>query len=77
MANSTTCHIYVMWAELGQSHKFYMCQPFQTYIVTTGNCMGTNNVFKWNGALGFVFSTQSPVYGAITVAYSLPGHSLL
>ena len=29
---------------------------------------GTKNIFKWNRALGFEFSIQSSVYGAITVA---------
>ena len=30
--------------------------------------MGTNNVLKWNRALGFEFSIQSSVYDATTVA---------
>ena len=34
---------------------------------TTGIGTGTNNVFKWNRALGFEFSIQSSVYGATTV----------
>ena len=63
--NSTTCHLYIMWAELGQSNYV----PTISNIVTTGNGMGTKNVL-WNGALGYVFSTQSSVYGAITIAYS-------
>ena len=37
-------------------------------IVTTGNGTGTKNVLKWNRALGFEFSIQSSVDGAITVA---------
>ena len=36
--------------------------------ITTGNGTGTKNVLKWNRALGFEFSIQSSVYGAITVA---------
>ena len=30
--------------------------------------MGTNNVLKWNCALGFEFGIQCSVYGATTVA---------
>ena len=37
-------------------------------VVTTGNGTGTKNVLKWNHALGFVFSIQSSVYSATTVA---------
>ena len=37
-------------------------------LVTTGNGTGTKNVLKWNRALGFEFSIQSSIYGAITVA---------
>ena len=37
-------------------------------VVTTGNGMGTKNVFKWNRALGFEFSIQSSVYGATALA---------
>ena len=37
------------------------------YLVS-GNSTGTNNVLKWNRALGFEFSIQSSVYGATTVA---------
>ena len=37
-------------------------------IVTTGNGTGTKNVLKWKCVLGFVFSIQSSVYGATTVA---------
>ena len=59
--NSSACHAYVMWAELGHCH-------FYTRLVTTGNGTGTNNVLKWNRALGFEFSIQSSVYGATTVA---------
>ena len=32
------------------------------------NHWGTKNVLKWNRALGFEFSIQSSVHGAITVA---------
>ena len=61
--NSSACHAYVMWAELGHSHFLYVLN-----VVTTGNGTGTKNVLKWNRALGFVFNVQSSVYGAITIA---------
>ena len=61
--NSSACHSYIMWAELGHIHfYFYMCQLFQMQYT------GTKNVLKWNRALRFVFSIQSCVYGATTVA---------
>ena len=64
--NSSTCHAYVMWAELGHCHFLYVPAVFN--IVTTGNGTGTKNVLKWNHALGFEFSIQSSVYSATTVA---------
>ena len=64
--NSSSCHAYVMWAELGHCHFLYM--PAVLNVVTTGNGTGTKNVLKWNRALGFEFSIQSSVYGATTVA---------
>ena len=76
--NSSACHAYVMWAELGHCHFLYV--PAVLNVVTNGNGMGTKNVLKWNRALGFEFSIQSSVYGATTVAkvsHSLPGHSVL
>ena len=76
--NSSTCHAYIMWAELGHCHFVYV--PAVSTVVTTGNGMGTKNVLKWIRALRFVFSIQSSVYGTTTVAkvaYSLPGHGLL
>ena len=67
-----------MWMELGHSHFLYV--PAVSNVVTNGNGMGTKIVLR-NRALGFVFSIQSSVYGAITVAkittYSLPGYGLL
>ena len=56
---SSTCHAYVMWAELGHSHFLYV--PAVLYVVTTGNGTGTKNVLKWNRVLGFEFSIQSSV----------------
>ena len=63
--NSSACHAYVKWAELGHSHFLYV--PAVSNVVTTGNGTGTKNVLKLNRALGFVFSIQSSVYGATTV----------
>ena len=64
--NSSTCHAYVMWAELIHCHFLYV--PAVLSAVTTGNGTGTKNVLKWNCALGIEFSIQSSVYGATTVA---------
>ena len=63
--NSSTCHVYVMWAELDHSHFLYV--PAVSNIVTNGNGTGTKNVLMepW---LRFVFSIQSSVHGATTVA---------
>ena len=57
--NSTTCHAYIMWAELGHCHFLYM--PAVLNVVTTGNGMSTKNVLKWNRALGFEFSIH-PIF---------------
>ena len=64
--NSSACHTYVMWVELGHCHFLYMIALLN--VVTTGNGTGTKNVLKWNRALGFEFSIQSSVYGATTEA---------
>ena len=64
--NSSACHAYVMWAELGHCHFLYV--PAVLNVVTTGNGTGTKNVLKWNRALGFEFSILTSVYGATTVA---------
>ena len=37
--NSSTCHVYVMWAELGHCHFLYV--PVVSNVVTTGNSTGT------------------------------------
>ena len=52
--NSSACHAYVMWAELGHCH--FLNVPAVLNEVTTGNGTGTKNVLKWNRALGFEFS---------------------
>ena len=64
--NSSTCHAYVMWADLVHCH--FVNVPAILNVVTTRNGTGTKNVLKWNSALGFEFSFQSSVYGATTVA---------
>ena len=64
--NSSACHVYVMWAELGHCHLLYI--QAVSNVVTTGNGTGTKNILKWNRELGFEFSIQSSVYGATTVA---------
>ena len=51
--NSSACHAYVMWAELGHCHFLYV--PAVLNVVTTGNGTGTKNVLKWNRAHGFEF----------------------
>ena len=63
--NSSACHAYVMWVELGYCHFLYV--PAVLNVVTNGNGTGTKNVLKWNSALGLEFSIQSSVYGATTV----------
>ena len=55
-------------AELGHCHFLYVPAVSNINIVTTGNGTGTKNVLKWNCVLGFVFSIQSSVYGATTIA---------
>ena len=42
-ANGSTCHAYVMWAELGHYHFLY--GPAVLNVVTNGNGMGTKNVY--------------------------------
>ena len=64
--NSSACHVYVMWAELG--HSYFLCVPAVSNVVTNGNGTGTKNVLKWNRTLGLEFSIQSSVYGATSVA---------
>ena len=44
--NSSACHAYVMWGELGHCHFLYV--PAVLNVVTTGNGTGTKNVLKWN-----------------------------
>ena len=63
--NSSACHVYVMWAELGHLHFLYV--PAVSNVIT-GNGTGTNIIFKWKCALGFEFSIQSSVYDSTTVA---------
>ena len=53
--NSSACHVYVMWAELGHSHFSYV--PAVSNIVTNENSMGTKNVLK--GTMRFCLSLVS------------------
>ena len=65
--NSSTCHAYVIWAEL--YHCYFLYVPDVSNIVTNGNGSGTKNVFKRNFAHWFEFSIQSSVFSrATTVA---------
>ena len=48
--NSSACHVYVMWAELGHSHFLYV--PAVSNVVTNGNGTGTKNVLKGTVRLG-------------------------
>ena len=65
--NSSACHAYIMWVELGHCHFLYV--PPVLNVVTNRNGTGTKNFLKWNRALGFEFSIQSSVYGATTIVY--------
>ena len=56
--NSSACHVYVMWAELGHSHFLYVLYvPAVSNVVTNGNGMGTKNVLK--GTVRFSLSLVS------------------
>ena len=66
MPNSSACHAYIMWVELGHCHFLYV--PAVSNVLTTRNGTGTKNVLKWKRSLGFEFSIQSFVYGTTTVA---------
>ena len=48
--NSSACHAYVMWVELGHSHFLYV--PAVLNVVINGNGSGTKNVLKGNVRLG-------------------------
>ena len=64
--DSSACHTYIMWAELGHCHFLYVSSVLN--VVTNGNGTGTKNVLKMNRELGFEFSIKSSVYGATIVA---------
>ena len=53
--NSSACHVYVMWAELGTSHFLHV--PAVLNVVTNGNGTGTKNVLK--GTVRFGLSLVS------------------
>ena len=48
--NSSACHAYIMWAELGHSKFFY--GPAVSNVVTNGNGMGTKKILKGTVRLG-------------------------
>ena len=64
--NSSACHVYVMWAELGHSHFLYV--PAVSNVVTNGNGMGTKIVLKGTVHLGLSLVSSLLFYGATTVA---------
>ena len=65
--NSSVCHAYVMWAEIGHCHFLYV--PAVSNVVTTGNSTVTMNVLNGTVRLGLSLeSIQSSVYGTTTVA---------
>ena len=68
--NSSTCHAYVMWEELGHCHFLYV--PAVLNVVTTGNGSCTINVFKWNRPLGFEFSIHFSVFAVLFCSESKP-----
>ena len=53
--NSSACHLYVMWAELGHSNFSYV--RVVSNVVTNRNGTGTKNVLK--GAVRFGLSLVS------------------
>ena len=53
--NSSAFHVFLMKAELGHSHFFYV--PFVLNVVTNGVGMGTKNVLK--GTVSFGLSLVS------------------
>ena len=48
--NSSACHAYITWAELGRSHFLYV--PAVSNVVTNGNGTGNKNVLKGTVHLG-------------------------
>ena len=58
----------------------FLYVPAFLNVVTTGNRRGTNNVFKWNHALGFEFSIQflnGTMHLGLSLVSSLLSTSLL
>ena len=53
--NSSTCHAYVLWSELG--HRYFLYVPAVSNVVTNGNGTGTKNVLK--GTVRFGLSLVS------------------
>ena len=48
--NSSACHAYIRWVELGHCHFLYV--PTVLNVVTTGNGTGTKNVLNGTVRLG-------------------------
>ena len=61
VCNNCARQAYVMWACLGHSRICTCCFKCSNHWKQHGH-------FKWNRALGFVFSIHSSIYGATTVA---------
>ena len=59
--NSSICHAYVMWAELGHCHFFYVLAVLN--VATTGNGTGTINFF--NGTARFGLSLVSSLLSTV------------
>ena len=64
--NSSTCHVYVMWAKLSHSHFSYV--PAVSNVVTNGNDTGTKNVLK--GTVRFGLNLVSSLLSSRRYNYS-------
>ena len=64
--NSSACHIYIMWTELG--HCYFLYVPAVSNVVTTGNGTGTKNVLK--GTVRFGLSLVSSLLFSRRYYYS-------
>ena len=56
--NSSACHVYELWAELGHSHFLYV--PGVSNVVINGNGKGTKNVLKGTVHLGLSLVSSLP-----------------
>ena len=62
--NSSACHVYVMWAELGHSHFLYICAS-RFKCSNQWKRHGHKKCFKRNRALWFEFSIHFSVFAAL------------